>query len=161
KRDGDPPVVEPRLVAFRLPRRQAVDLGVRLDGWDQRGTDERMGERGIPPTAGDVRLELLRGRATEAPAGVGDRAADGGVSLGVRDVDAFLPVGRQLHAVRDERPRARRVSRYHLDVERRRVVTDLGEPEAPLVDEIEGEAIATGRDRTAARGDQPDALARP
>jgi hypothetical protein len=45
------------------------------------------------------------------------------------------------------RARRRSIPGRNLDVQVRRVVAELREPEALLVDEIEGEAVRPGRDR--------------
>jgi uroporphyrinogen decarboxylase len=90
-----------------------------------------------------VRLEL-RGRSPRF-----DRAADGCVSLRVRGVDAFLPVGCEVGIRWQMRASRRGIARGDLDVEVGGVVADLCEPEALLVDEIEGEAVRPGWDRAA------------
>jgi hypothetical protein len=100
-----------------------------------------MRERRVPSSAWRVRLEL-RGRAPRI-----DGPADGCVALHVRRVDALLPVGVEVGVRGQMRARRRSIPGRNLDVQVRRVVAELREPEALLVDEIEGEAVRPGRDR--------------
>src|SRR6266571_63705 len=101
-----------------------------------------MRERGIAPAARRIRLELC-GRPPRI-----DRPPDRCVSLRVRRIDPLLPVGIEV-GVRGKVGTCRRsIARRDLDVELRGIVAELGEPEAPLVDEIEGELVRAGRDRT-------------
>ena len=74
--------------------------------------------------------------------------------------DALVPVVRGLRAVAEEHARTARVARQHLDVLLERRVADLREPEAMLLDEVDGEAVAAGRDRAAQRELLPQRLAR-
>src|SRR6266516_3936823 len=102
-----------------------------------------MRERRVASSARRVRLEFGR-RAPRI-----DRSADRCVALHMRGVDAFLPVGVEVGVRRQVRACRRSVAGRNLDVEVRGVVAELGQPEALLVDEIEGEAIRAGWDRAA------------
>src|SRR6266516_948655 len=102
-----------------------------------------MRERRVASSARRVRLEFGR-RAPRI-----DRPADGRVALHVRGVDAFLPVGVEVGVRRQVRACRRGVAWRNLDVEVRGVVAELRQPEALLVDEIEGEAVRAGWDRAA------------
>src|SRR5712691_8414867 len=112
-----------------------------------------MRERGITPAARRIRLELC-GRPPRI-----DRPADRCVSLRVRRIDPLLPVRVEV-GVRGKVGTCRcNIERRHLDVELRGIVAELGEPEALLVHEIEGELVRAGRDRTAEVELSFDALA--
>jgi hypothetical protein len=102
-----------------------------------------VGEGGIAAAARRVRLELRRG----AP-GI-DRAADRGIALRVRRIDALLPVRIQVGVRWKMGARRRCVARCNLDLDLRSEVAELREPEALLVDEIEREAITAGWNRAA------------
>src|SRR3954471_22097205 len=78
-----------------------------------------------------------------------ERAADRRVALEVGRVDAFLPVGSEVGVRRQVRAGCCSITGHDLDVEVRRVVAELREPEALLVDEIEGEAVRPRWDRAA------------
>ena len=112
-----------------------------------------MRERGIASTAGSVRLELC-GRTPRV-----DRPADRCVSLSVRRIDPFLPVGVEVGVRGKVRTCRRSVARRDFYVDLRRIVAELGEPEALLVHEIEGEPVRAGRDRAAEVELSLDALA--
>ncbi len=112
-----------------------------------------MRERGIPSAARRVRLEL-RWR----PPCV-DRPTDCCVSLHVRRVDPFLPVGVEVGVRGKVRTCRRSVARRNLDVEVRGVIAELGKPEALLVHQVEGEAVRAGRDRATEAELSFDALA--
>jgi uroporphyrinogen decarboxylase len=71
------------------------------------------------------------------------RAADCGVTLFVHGSEV-LEVG-----VGAEQASAGRVAWLHVDTQLWRVVAELGEPVAVLVDEVEGKPVFAGRDRTA------------
>src|SRR3954453_21688461 len=107
-----------------------------------------MRERGGASPARRIRLEL-----TWAPPQL-DRAADCRVALAVPGCDllrvAFGAVQR----------RACRVPRLHVDVELRREVPELGEPEAILVHEVERKLVRAWRDRPADFQCSFDALTR-
>src|SRR5690349_8118345 len=96
-----------------------------------------MCERRVAPAARLVRLELAR------PAAHVDRAADCRVALAMCGGD-LLQV-----AIRAVQLRSGRVARSDLDRELGREVAELGQPEAVLVDEVEGKEVAAGRDRPA------------
>src|SRR6266508_2507333 len=83
----DPGVVNPGFVALGSPRRQAGDLSVRLERWQQGRADEWVRERRIAAASRCIRLELRRHAAHV------HGAADGRVALGVGFTDALLPVG--------------------------------------------------------------------
>src|SRR6476469_331820 len=100
-----------------------------------------MCERGVASAAGAVGLELA-GRPSCL-----DRPADGCVALRVRCVYPLFPVGSEICLGRKMSPRCGRVARCDRDVELGRVVAELGEPEALLVDEIEGKLVRPRRDR--------------
>ena len=100
-----------------------------------------MRERGVASAARAVRFELA-GRPS-----CFDRSADGCVALRVRCVHPLFPVGSEICLGRKMRPRCGRVARCDFDVELGRVVADLGEPEALLVDEIERKLVRPRWDR--------------
>ena len=77
-----------------------------------------------------------------------ERPADGRVALAVQLTRAPEPLVVRLGA---EDPRTARVARRHVDVLFIRCHAELGEPEAVLLDEVDCEAIAAGRDRRAQR----------
>src|SRR5579872_7440019 len=106
-----------------------------------------------------VRLELGR-RAPEEPSLRLDRAADGGIALLVQRSRTLDPVVRGLGAVAEERARSRRVAGAYLDFPVERDVAELFEPEAVLLDEVDREAVAAGRDRPAHRQLLPKRRAR-
>ncbi|MDE3191277.1 MAG: uroporphyrinogen decarboxylase [Acidobacteriota bacterium] len=147
KSDDEARVEHPRLAAAGPVGGQPRDLVVRLEGREERGAHERVREARVASTAGRVRLEL-RGRAAAEPALGLDRPADGGVALRVQGPRTLGPVGRRLR-VADERARPGGVAREDVDVALQRVVAELREPEAALLDEIEREAVAARRDRPA------------
>src|SRR5919109_5230952 len=102
-----------------------------------------MRKRRIPAASRYVGFEIFR------PSPNIDRAADRGVAVRMRCVHALLPVGIRSRVGRQECTRLACVTRCHVDVELRREVAELREPEAMLVDEVEGEPVATRRNRTA------------
>ena len=104
---------------------------------------------GCRPRPGVVRLELVRPPMSGA-AVPGDRTGDDAVALGVRRADALGPVRRRLDARRQVGPRLAEAF-VHLDVERERRASELGEPRPALGDEVEGEPVRPGRDRAADR----------
>src|SRR5256714_6377478 len=107
-----------------------------------------MREAGLATSVRRIRCELGR-RAAAQPARCDlDRPADGGVALLVRRAEAFGSVPRRLRAAQ-EVPRPGGVARTHLDLALERRVAELREPEAALVDEVEGDPVAAGRDRCA------------
>ena len=77
----------------------------------------------------------------------------------MRGVDALLPVGCEIGIRRQGRARRGGVAWRDLDVDVGRIVAELGEPEALLVDEIEGEAVRPRWDRAAQVECPVDALA--
>ena len=97
-----------------------------------------MRECRVPSAVGSVRRELGR-RSPEASALPTDCATDGRVSLGVCGAHPFFPFGRRRYVVPKERACLRRVAWRDLHFARRRVVAELREPEAVLVDEVDGE----------------------
>ena len=107
-----------------------------------------------------VRLQLGRAAAAEQAARLLDRAADRRVALGVQRGDTLLPVRCRLGAVGKERARGRGVARHHLDHLLERRVPELGEPEAVLLDQVDGEPVAARRDRPAQAHLLPQRLAR-
>ena len=146
--EHDPPVVEPRLVGRRGERRQAGDIrqAFELDPGSTDGQSSGCGKPGIRPGPGrTARSPAADGGRAAVP---GDRAGDDGVALRMGGGDALRrsrggphPAG-QLGARRARRAAARR---------RRpgRLAAELREPGAVLGDEVEGEAVAAGRDRRA------------
>ena len=78
-----------------------------------------------------------------------DRAADGGVALFVQLAHARVPVGARLGVVRKKRPCAARVAPCDVDILLERRVAELGEPEAMLLDQVDGEPVPAGRNRRA------------
>jgi len=112
-----------------------------------------MRERWIAPAARAVRFELV-GRPS-----CFDRPAHSGVALRVRRVHPLFPVGSEIRLGRKMRPRCGRVAGCNLDVELGRVVAELGEPEALLVDEIERKLVRPRRNRASELELALDALA--
>src|SRR6476620_8039424 len=100
-----------------------------------------MRERWIAPAARAIWFELA-GRPSCL-----DRPSDGCVALSVCCVHPLFPVGSEICLGRKMSPRCGRVARCDLDVELGRVVAELGEPEALLVDEIKRELVRPRRDR--------------
>jgi hypothetical protein len=74
-------------------------------------------------------------------------------------VDALLPVGIGLGLRREERTSLGRVAWENVHVDLRREVPQLSEPVAVLVDEVEGQPVPAGRNRTAHVEGAVDALA--
>src|SRR4051812_39483817 len=107
-----------------------------------------MRERGVASPARHVRLELAR-----APPQL-DRAADGRVTLVMRGCDLL---GVAFGAVQR---RACGIPRLDVDVELRREVPELCEPEAMLVHEVERKLVQPRRDRPAHLQRSFDALTR-
>src|SRR5580765_535339 len=112
-----------------------------------------MRERWVASAAWAIRFELA-GRPSCL-----DRPADGCVALRVSCVHPLFPVGSKICLGRKMRPRCGRVARGDLDVELGRVVAELGEPEALLVDEIERKLVRPRRDRASDLEVALDALA--
>ena len=97
-----------------------------------------------------VRRELRHGAASQTAFRF-DGAADRRVALGVKGVHSLEPVRWGLHSLGQERVRAGSVSRQHVDGLLVRRVAELGEPEAVLLYEVDGESVATRRNRRAER----------
>src|SRR5437588_3701329 len=148
KSDRRPRVVEPGLVAFGTPRGESGDLGVRLERRQERWADERVDEGGVAAASGRVRLER-RVVAAQAAALLRERASDRCVAFLVKRADVCEPVGTGLGTRGEEGTSAGGVARGDVDVSLGRVVAELGEPEAAFADQVDREAIATGRDRAA------------
>src|SRR3954447_23721944 len=112
-----------------------------------------MRESWIASTSGPIRSELA-GWPSRL-----DRPAHGCVALGVCCIHSLFPVGSEIRLGRKMRPRCGRVARCDLDVELGRVVAELGEPEALLIDEIERKLVRPRRDRASELELALDALA--
>src|SRR3954462_3820949 len=112
-----------------------------------------MRERWGGSAAGAIRFELLGGPSRL------DRSAHGCVALGVCCIHPLFPVGSEVRLGWKMRPRCGRVAGRDLDVELGRVVAELGEPEALLVDEIERKLVRPRRDRASELELALDALA--
>ena len=113
-----------------------------------------MREARVPSTAGRVRREVCW-RAPEETALRRDGTADGAEALRMQRLGALEPVRRRLRAVREERARLRSIAGLHVDVALEHRVAELCQPEPVLLDEVDREAVAAGRDGAANR----DALA--
>ena len=172
KRDGDPPVVEPRVVDGPVDGGQAVPgpgssaRATSSDGhrseWSKAGWRPTPGPRGelprgrrrssrppsastAPPTARSPR-RARRGCGATSPARAGPRRQATRPHRLLAGSGGPRPVERsEVGAAHGERaPLDPRPDR-HLQVER--LVPDLREPEAVLLDEVEGEPVAARRDR--------------
>ena len=135
---------------------------------EERGEEQRVGEAGIAAAArcpGTERLVAARERAADRREALGVGVEDPPRPVG-RGHRAGDEVGRRDRALLDERlllrgERERRLlalapvddhgqpplvdPRPHLDRQLERRRADLGEPEAVLLDEVEGEPVGAGR----------------
>ena len=95
--------------------------------------------------AGRVRRELRRTASRL------DGSADGGVTLLVQFAHTGVPVVSRFGVIREKRSRPACIAPRDLDVLLERCVAELGEPEAMLLDEVDGESVSPRRNRRAQR----------
>ena len=151
--EDHPPVVHERLLALGRPGRQPLDLAFGSSGGSSDGQTSGSAKRGLRPPPGCLRRSSGSRRLSID-------AADGGVPLGVQ-----LARARRARRRRARRPKYARALATRRAARRRRrsssgVVAELRDPEAMLLDEVDGEPVAARRDRARSASRLPQRLAR-